>query len=223
MSEQVRTGPNVQNIGNYDTLANLNTLRSAANYSPGTMAYTADNGWVFSDGVAWRTIMGEQFAALTATYTLTSTTNSQALFNVPANGALTLPALTSYFFECFFSLSSMSATSGNMGFDILGAGTATLTSSAWFSNGFDGTTQTTPSANSGIFSATNANTGDIVVAGTGTAVSAYIEGIFRVNAAGTIIPSVKLTTAASAVVGVNSFFRCRPIGSNTVTTVGNWS
>ena len=223
MSEIIRTGPNVVNIGRYDTLANLITTRTASNYDPGTMAYTDNAGWMFSDGLSWRPLMTESIIALTATYTLTSTTNSQALFNVPANGALTLPGATSYFFDCMFSLSSMSATSGNMGFDILGAGTATLTSSAWVSGGSDGTTLTTPAADSGIFSATNANTGDIVIAGTGTAVSVMVNGIFRTNAAGTIIPSVKLTTAATAVVGVNSFFRCRPFGSNAVTYVGNWA
>jgi hypothetical protein len=165
----------------------------------------------------------EQFLALTATYTLTSTTATQKLFNIPTNGSLTVAALTTYFFECFFSLSSMSATSGNTKFDVLGAGTATLTSSAWTAVGQDSTTPGTAGAPGGSFTATNVSSGDIVTAAVNTGLYADIRGIVRINAAGTIIPSVGLTTAAAAVVGVNSYFRIWPVGSNTVTAVGNWS
>lgn len=165
----------------------------------------------------------EQFCALTSTYTLTSTTSTQKLFNVPANGALTLKGATTYFFECFFSLSSMSATSGNCLFDVLGAGTATITSVAWSAVGLDNTTPTTAAASGGCFSSSAASSGNIVTAGTGTAMYARINGILRINAAGSIIPSVGLTTAAAAIVGVNSYFRIWPVGTNTVTTVGNWA
>jgi hypothetical protein len=50
-----------------------------------------------------------------------------------------------------------------------------------------------------------------------------IKGIFRINAAGTIIPSVQLTTASAAVVGANCWFKCNAIGTDTVVSVGNWS
>lgn len=41
-------------------------------------------------------------------------------------------------------------------------------------------------------------------------------------AAGTIIPSFALATAAAAVVERGSYFTCRRIGSHTVTNVGAW-
>ncbi len=218
-----RTGPFVPSLGNFDSQANLQIAYPAASQQPGMMAYCTDAGWVAADGNDWSGVDLEYALILASTYTLTSSTSSQQLFNVPAGGTLALPAAMAYFFECFFSLSSMSATSGNMGFDILGAGSATLTSSAWMAWGLDATTQTTAATIGGSFSATNAATGDIITATTGTAVSAYVKGVFRIANAGTIIPSVKLTTGAAAVVGANSYFRCWPAGIGAVASVGPWA
>lgn len=159
------------------------------------------------------------FLRLRSGYTLGSNTNSQKAFNVPSAGSLTLPANTFYFYKCFLSIDTMSGTSGNMGFDILGAGTATLVNQSWFVHGLDATTQSTAAAISGIASEA-ARTGDIVVAATGTAVHVWIEGSFEVSTGGTIIPSVKLTTAASAVVRAGSFFKVERGGVDTVTSVG---
>ena len=64
---------------------------------------------------------------------------------------------------------------------------------------------------------------NIVTAATGTAASAIVKGIFRINGAGTIIPSIQLTTASAAVIGVNTWFKCYPVGTNTVISVGNWA
>ena len=223
MTSITRTGPNIQSLGRWDTAANLETDRPGASEYPGTTAYTDDLGYRMSDGTSWRSMRWHNIAALSAAYTLTSTTNSQALFNIPTNGALTVPAATAYLFEGLISLSSMSATSGNFGLDILGAGTATLTSIAWAVHGLDATTQTTAAAVSGAFSAISAQTADILVASTGTAAHFLLKGLVRVNAAGTLIPSIKLTTAAAAVVGVNSYIDFTPIGIGAVTTVGPWA
>ena len=165
----------------------------------------------------------EQFISLTSTYTLTSQTGAQKLFNSTTNGALSVKGSTSYFFECFYTLTSMSGSSGNGGFSVLGAGTATVTSSAFWATGLDNTTLTTGAAIGGSFTASATTTNNITTAATGTAVAVLIRGIIRINAGGTIIPSVSLTTAAAAVVGVNSYFRIYPIGTNTTTNVGNWS
>lgn len=172
----------------------------------------------------WRSSAPEEnFIASTSTYTLTSTTSSQKLFNATTNGALAVAGSTSYFFECQFILSSMSGTSGNTKFDLLGAGTATLTSTGWTSSGVDNTSPATAATSSAAYTAASISSTNVVGAGTGTGLFVTIRGIFRVNAGGTIIPSVALTTAAAAVVGVNSYFRCTPIGSNTVTNVGGWN
>lgn len=161
-------------------------------------------------------------ARLTATYTLASSASLQKAFNVPANGALTLPANTAYFFECMLLVDTMSATSGNFGFSIIGAGTATISNQNWFAHGLDATTQTTPGAVGGT-SNVAALTTDVVVAATGTAVHVYIRGTFSITTGGTIIPSIQLTTAAAAVVKIGSFFRVERIGLDTVTTQGPWA
>jgi hypothetical protein len=165
----------------------------------------------------------EYFIIQNATYTLTSTTNIQKLFNATTNGAFTVLADSTYWFECQMNLSAMSATSGNLRFDVLGAGTATLTNAAWSAVGLDNSTIGTAAANGGSFTASNVSTGNIVTAGAGTGLIANITGVIRVNAGGTIIPSVGLTTAAAAVVGTNTWFRIRKIGSGSVTSLGSWS
>jgi hypothetical protein len=165
-------------------------------------------------------ISATQFISLTGTYTLTSQTAAQKAFNSTTNGALTVKAGTSYFFEGMISLSSMSATSGSFGFAL--GGTATLTSVHWQSNGVKAATLATAATNQMTFNATAANT-TVVTASTATNGHVFVKGIVRVNAAGTLIPSVSLGVAAAAVVGVNSYFKLIPIGTNTVTNVGNWN
>ena len=71
-----------------------------------------------------------------ATYTLTSSTAAQKLFNASTNGTLTLPIGT-YRYEAFLYLTTMSATSGNGAFGILGAGAATISAALSQAVGFD--------------------------------------------------------------------------------------
>lgn len=163
----------------------------------------------------------EQFISIgTTAYTLTSQTAAQKLFNTTTNGAVTVKAATTYYFECFYSLASMSGTTGSFGFAL--GGTATFTSLNWTSYAIKATTGTTAATVQTTFNTTAANT-TIVSTSTQTGGSARITGTIRVNAGGTVIPQVSLGVAAAAIVGVNSYFRIIPIGTNTVTSVGNWS
>lgn len=217
-------------------IAGGTTTKASLELIAGTLMTTPDDGSIeYDGGIFYGTpnannrgvMLTENFVARTGTKTMTSNTSLQSVFGGGTggltNGALSVQGTETYFFECSLNLSSMSATSGNMGFSIVGAGTATFTSAAWHAFGFDSTTQTTAAAAGTSFSASQAATGNIVTAATGTAVSVYIKGIFRTNGAGTIIPSVQLTTAAAAVIGNNCWFKCYPVGSNTVVSVGNWS
>jgi len=172
-------------------------------------------------------VVSEHFAIRVGTKTMTSNTSLQSIFaggtSGLTSGALTLPGQTTYFFECSLNLSSMSSTSGNVGFSIVGAGTATFNSAAWHAIGLDATTQTTAAALGGIWSNANAQTGNIVTAATGTACSVLIKGVFSINVGGTIIPSIQLTTAAAAIIGVNTWFKCYPVGFGDVSTTGAWA
>lgn len=167
-------------------------------------------------------IKTEQFIFLQSAYTLVSQTAAQAMFNVPTNGQVTLTTGT-YQFECLFSLSSMSSSSGAFGFAL--GGTATTTQN-WIAtarkSALTDTTGTPPNNPAYVTYNTTANTG-LVAANLITTGFARINGTVIVTVAGTLIPQVSLGVAAAAVVGAGSYFRISPLGTTTVTSVGNWS
>ena len=161
-------------------------------------------------------VLVDQYTVLQATNTLTSQTAAQALFDVTGSGQVTLVAGT-YEFECVFSLSSMSGSSGSFGF-ALGGG-ATLTQ-YWWALANKATLAT--AATGQVTYNTAANT-TLVTANTNTAAFARIHGVVIVTVGGTLIPQVSLGAAAAAVVGIGSFFKIRALGSSAATTSGNWS
>jgi hypothetical protein len=200
-------------------------------FTSGTILTAAEAGVIEYDGTAFyadiatstrTTIVAQQAVVLNTAYTLTSQTAAQKIFNNTTNGTVTLPVGT-YFFECFYSLSSMSSTSGSFGFALV-AGTATFTQQ-WRSEAQKGTaTLTTATAVQTTYS-TAANT-TIATASVNTVGWAYISGVINVTVAGTITPSVSLGVAAAAVVGIGSYFKISavsPTNSTTNVTVGNWS
>jgi hypothetical protein len=206
------------------------TLTSGTNLTtPAAGAWEYDGTAFYATPIASNRAVAviEHFVARTGTKTMTSNTALQAIFSGGTggltSGALTVGASTSYFFEMSINVSAMSATSGNFGFSIVGAGTATFTSAAWHAFGLDSTTQQTAAAAGTSWQSTAGATGNIVTAAVGTAASAIVKGIFRINGAGTIIPSIQLTTASAAVIGVNTWFKCYPVGTDTVVSVGNWA
>lgn len=178
----------------------------------------ASTEWVKKQGYSDSTGTISRGIIQSSTYTLTSTTSLQKLFNANG-GSIAVSGNTTYEFECMFSLSSMSSSSGNCGFNIIGAGTATLTNATWsVVGGIDGTTLSTSATSNSMFSENSAETGNIVNASTGQRMFAVIKGIIRVNAGGTLIPSVNLTNSAAAVTSTNSYFKVKPIGNNSVTS-----
>ena len=99
--------------------ANLATAEVGAIEFDGTCFYgTGDAG---NRGV----IPLEHFTILNADYALANSAAEQKAFNATANGTLTLDAGL-YAFDFLLHVTGMSATSGNLAFDILGAGTATI-------------------------------------------------------------------------------------------------
>jgi hypothetical protein len=199
-------------------------------FTSGTNLTTAAAGAVEYDGKAFYasvaastrgTLPAEQIIELNTAYTLTSQTAAQKLFNASTNGAVTLPTGT-YQFECFYSLSSMSATSNSFGFALGGAGTFTQ---QWWSIAQKGTaTLATATATQATYN-TAANTA-LTTASVNTVGYAWIRGVINVTVSGTVIPQVSLQTAAAAVVGVGSYFKVSPYsGTNSTTNIaiGNWS
>jgi len=162
------------------------------------------------------------YGQLSASYTLTSTTSVQKLFDWTANGALTLPE-GRYWFDCGIYLLSMSATSGNGAFHLLGAGAATLANIFYTARGIDSTTPLTAATHTGSASITQDSAASMVTAGVGTGLVSTISGMFTVTAAGSIVPSIALVTGIAAVVQAKSYFRCTRIGEAGAVTYGNWT
>jgi len=178
------------------------------NLTSGTNLTTATAGAIEYDGTVFYAtptasqrgvITAEQIILLQSAYTLTSQTAAQKLFNTPTNGQVTLSVGT-YGFECFYSLSSMSATSGTFGFAL--GGTATKTQ-FYLATADKRPTLSIAGTTSATYNVTAANTAltavDINQGG-----FAQISGIINVSVAGTIIPQVSLGIAAAAIVGIGS-------------------
>jgi hypothetical protein len=196
-------------------------LTSGTNLTTPTAGVQEYDGTVFYLTPAASTRMvndTEQFCTLTTAYTLTSQTAAQKMFNVTTNGAVTL-AVGTHFFECCFSLSSLSATSGSFGWT-LAAGTATIAGILWYCEAAKGSLSLGAAPLGTVNTAANTA---IATASTNTLGFARITGKVRISAAGTVIPQISQATAAAAIVAVDSYFRIWPVGTNTVTTVGNWS
>lgn len=199
-------------------------------FTAGTNTTTASAGAIEYDGSAFYssvatstrgTMPSEQVILLNTAYTLTSQTAAQKLFNASTNGAVTLPVGT-YQFECFYSLSSMSSSSGSFGFALGGAATFTQ---QWMSIAQKSNVTLTVAVTGQTTFSTTANTA-LATASTTTAGYALIRGIINVTVAGTVIPQVSLGVAAAAVVGVGSRFKVSPFSGTSSTTniaIGNWS
>ena len=161
-------------------------------------------------------VLVDQYMLQQATYTLTSQTAAQKLFGVSTNGAVTLVPGT-YEFDCVFSLSSMSSSSGSFGFALGGGATFTQ---YWWSSANKATLATAASGQ--VTYNTAANTA-LVTANTNTVAFARCGGVVIVTVGGTVIPQVSLGVAAAAVVGVGSYFKIRALGGAAATSSGNWS
>lgn len=162
------------------------------------------------------------FIRANATRTFTSDTNQQAIFNSPANGRLTLETGT-YVFEGLIAMTSMSATSGNGKFSLIGAGTATINDILWQAYGGDVTAEGTAAAIGGSWHVIATQTAvNVATAATGTGLCFLVKGTFTVTVAGTLIPSFAQTTAAAAIVSIGSYFKCNRVGTDSVVSVGQW-
>ena len=169
-------------------------------------------------------VLVDQYILQQATYTLTAglTANTaQKLFGVTTNGAVTLVAGT-YEFECVFSLSSLSATSGTFGFALGGGATFTQ---YWWATAVKPTSLSVVTAANAVTSYnTTANTAISGTANTNTLGFARCGGIAIVTVGGTLIPQVtQSVTSVAAVVGIGSYFKIRALGGAAATSSGNWS
>lgn len=164
------------------------------------------------------------FIRLDADYILADSTSAQKLFNTTTNGALTLTTGV-YEFQGQFYIQSMSGTSGNGTFDVLGAGTATLAGQLFHIVGRDNTVTGTAGAQGGSgASLANATPTEVVTAGTAQSVYFTVRGMFKCTGAGTMIPSFALTTGGvTPAVKEGSWFEVKRLAANGTNSLGAWS
>jgi hypothetical protein len=208
------------------------TLTAGTNLTTAAAGSTEFDGKVFYDTAvaSSRQVRDtEQFCVLTSNYTAVDQAAAQKIFNSSTNGALTLAAGTSYFFELMFTIQNTGTTSHTWSF--LFGGAATFTGCFYQALVRTGTTSAaTLTALSSIEAAVA--TATVITAASTSAtefVTARITGIIEINGAGTVIPQILASAqpGATGTPGVTilagSFFRCWPVGSGTVAAVGNWS
>lgn len=163
----------------------------------------------------------EAIIRLDADRTMTSNTSAQAIFNSPTNGRLTLPVGT-YLIDGLVHINTMSATSGNAQFGLLGAGSATLGTQLVHLVGVDGNAGTAATQTGSTIYGGNTSPASAMTAGTGAAMTLNVRGTFEVTAAGTIVPSIALVTANAAVIKAGSYLRVRRLGSTSFVSKGRW-
>lgn len=190
---------------------------------PAIVKVYSSSGWVDIVIIPTDEIAPAYWIRTASNYTLSNTTSAQKFFNTTTNGELTLDTGT-YEFEWLVMMDQMSGTSGNATLNILGTGTCTMEQVGMVYFGADINNPDNVTSFSGATSTTEYTQTNAVTAGTGDSLNLYLRGIFKVSAAGTIVPMVSLTNATStAFVKAGSYFKVRRIGSHSVNYVGAWT
>lgn len=179
----------------------------------------------FSPGSSNRSVVnGNHVISITSDYTLTNNATAQKAFNATTNGQITVPASTGYVFDLNYIITNTGTTSHT--WSVLFGGTATLTSGAMTCRSVSATSSAIATVAQG-YTTTLATEFLVTAASTSATENVTINctGRLNINAGGTLIPEVKLSagTGGTATMKANSFFRMHPIGSDSVTNIGNWS
>lgn len=205
---------------NYTSGTNLTTPAAGAVEYDGKVFYSTENA--SNRGVS----PSVHFLSINANQAGTNGTGAQTWF--PGGGAtqITLPASTSYLVEGMLAMVKSAGTT-NHTIAIGYGGTATITSIAlqyWYafaaSSSFltvNPTSHFVTSASSAVLTTGITNTDEVF--------QIHVNGILRVNGAGTFIPQYTLSAAPGGAytTQINSYFILYPLGTNTVLNVGNWS
>ena len=167
-------------------------------------------------------INGLLFRLLTAGTLGANSSSVQPWF--PSTGAVSLAALTTYFFDGIMHLSRTAGTTSHSTLLSFG-GTATLTRIRYLCTPKTGDTN--------VIATLNAIFGTVATAITVKASSTSateniilaVKGHVAVNAAGTFIPQFNFSSAPGGqpTIQPGTFFRLWPVGSNTIDTVGTWT
>lgn len=204
------------------------------NFTAGVLLTSAAAGAEEFDGAAFykTPVTSNRGVNLTEHFVNNSTAQTGANVNTAqpwfvttlTNGQITLPASTTYEFEGILAVSTTGATSHSIAIGF--GGTATLTSIGYVAEVSENATSlATLSAVSRLFLNTAASTAVTTAVATATYDTIKVTGTVRINAGGTFIPQFTYSAApgVAPTIAIGTYFRMRPLGSNAVTNVGNWS
>lgn len=164
------------------------------------------------------------FQVLSADFVGLNQTAAQKCFNATTNGAFNPVAAQTYFMEGLIIFTRAAGTTSHTTSFLFG-GTASITSIMYDLK------VTNPTGNAlGAVQEIHAMaaSGAIITAANIVAtenIRVEIKGVVRINAAGTFIPQISYSAAPGGAPTFinNSYFRLTPIGTNTVTNIGNWT
>jgi len=209
------------------------SLTPPMTFTAGGLNSTIGAGIVEYDGTVFYTaptssqrgvVPSMPFVCLTNDYVGTNASGAQKVFNSPANGAITLPAATTYMFEALYYITRSAGTTSHTTGVAFG-GTATLTGISYVAEACTTTTNALGAVNRII----GTGVGTVVVTGAVTTTTEFITikltGTLRTNTGGTIIPQFAFSAAPGGAPTVlrNSYFRLMSVGTSSVSSVGNWS
>jgi hypothetical protein len=165
------------------------------------------------------------FMALSVDYIGSDSSTAQKVFNLGtgAAGAITLPGSTSYFMEAIYYI-TRSVGSNSHTLSTLFAVSAALTSITYTAE----TTSTTGNTLGAVSRIYGTAATAVAVTGASTSstenITVVIRGIVRTNTSITFTPQIQYSSApgGAPTILTNSFIRLTPIGSSSVTYVGNW-
>ncbi len=220
----------VDSVSAYGLFPAGTNLAAPLKFTSGTNLSTAAAGAVEFDGTAFyassiasarQIVNTEQVQALSGTRTFTNNANPQAIFNGSSNGAITLAATTSYEFEMSVTVTGLSSSAHTVNLTFATGGS--FTDIQYMAISGTQSTVATPTAASIMWIAVGTASA-VMASATTTGLILYVRGVMRMSTGGTVTPQMtQVTNTAAAVVQPESFFRCWPVGTNTVTNVGNWS
>lgn len=203
-------------------------------FTAGTNTSTAAAGAVEYDGTVFYgspaasqrgLLPAEHFVILSSNYTANDTASAQKVFNIPSAGAITVTSNTTYAFEAVYYISP------SINFDAVSLATlfalgGTLTGIRYQVDSTVGlSSAVTAIKRTQVGSVISTTVTDAAPGGAATNYTLTLRGIMRTNTGGTLTPQIQFSGSpgSAPIVMANSYFRLVPMGTGSVTTVGNWS
>jgi len=140
----------------------------------------------------------------------------------PTNGTLTVPAAKTYKMEGMLWITSGATSHATQ---LSFGGTATFTSLDYLAKAWRSAAATLSTTPSGVVPISSASATTVDTAGTAVGHWIEINGILRINAAGTLIPQFNFSVNPTGTITIkrNACFRLKALGDNTFLSQGAWS